>query len=262
MFRFIKKVLLLLLRAVPVISFTCDRLYDDYSLGAKLRISLLRFSFGTKIYYFFSFYEKKFSFFKSLALDDICPWPNLSKFDEAISKYQEHSMGLDEEGVEAELDYIKNSISLATDTKNHFHTKVSIYLVILSIFIPLFISLLPSAFGNNFDSVWDFIFAALSMYGVYFLVGIINLLIKYMASKSYEKPAFKELKTNPSKQKLSEMYYANKVMNEAQNYCISNYVLNLEQKIFWFFITAATSYLVKKIFIVDVNNTFNVILNF
>ncbi|NDV28583.1 hypothetical protein [Desulfovibrio sp. JC010] len=258
----VQKIILILLRAVPFISFTCDSCYDDYRLGAKLRISLLRFSFGTKIYYFFSFYEKKFSLFKGLALDDISPWPNLSKFDQAISDYREHSKGLGDEGVEVELDYIKDSIGLATDTKNHFHTKVSIYLVILSIFIPLFISLLPSAFGRNFDSVWGFIFAALSMYGVYFLVGIINILIKYMASKSYEKPTFKELKTNPSKQKLLEMYYAHKVMNEAQNYCISNYVLNLEQKIFWFFITAAVSYLVKKIFIADFNNTFNVILNF
>ncbi|WP_321403887.1 hypothetical protein [Maridesulfovibrio sp.] len=227
----------------PICSVTNDSSFDEFSQKKDIRLSLLRLSFGTRILYIITYDQNGFAIYKVLSIDELCAWPRMSEFSQPLSEYQDHLNILSKDKVDVEIDYLKSCLNDAANSKNHFHMKVSIYLVVLSIITPLFVGDLAKMFKNNPKELIQYIVMGGALLACYYFFKTSVFLIKYLRTKSVEKMVFKRLKENPSVHKLAEFYYARKVLLEQQNRCLGSYVRHIEENLLIFFLLAICNYI-------------------
>lgn len=223
-----------LLNWSPILHASIDSQFGAIDKGIPNRYSLLGLSFGKRKVYIFSVVKSQgsfsFKFFDHIFFDSLCAISSDLEINSKVDSYQEYLSNKNDDLIRNQIEFLKDKISLNQSRTASGYNKTNSYTTIVLVYIGFIAYLLEQVVNLSVKAeLIQYLVYILTSLSIYYAFNCIVFIKSALLIKGYIRATFRDIKEDPSLQKLACSYYTDWYSTNNESQVITSLVANIEK---------------------------------
>jgi hypothetical protein len=218
----------------PILHASIDNQFGSIDEGIPNRFSLFCLSLGKRKIYILSCVKSQeslvFKIFYQLTFDSLCAIKSEADVNNKVDSYQGYLLDKDDGVIRNQIEFLKDKILLNQSRTSSGYNKTNSYTAIVLVYMGFIAYLLEQVVNlsekGNLTQYSLYILISLS---IYYTLNCTLFIKSALSIKGYIRATFRDIKENPSLQKLACAYYTDWYSTNNESQVVTSVVANIEK---------------------------------